>query len=659
MPKNLKKNNIPRNYVALKGSERRPSPKAKLLGPADAKETFSVTIVLRRRPGGPAVPPPAYFTKPPGQRRRMPENEFAAKYGASPADIGHVTKFAQEHGLTLVETNAARRSVVVSGTVAQMSEAFAVTLGRYRHTVVRSSHEKPRSETYRGRDGFIHVPKALADLIVGVFGLDNRRITKCGSGDPPNTNSITIPQVRGLYQFPTNTAAGQTIAIFSERGYQLSDVTNYFGTLPAGYPAPTITDITVDASNNGTEDLETTQDICIAATAAPGAAIAVYFTSYSQRGWVDLIGRVVTPIAGDPHCSVLSSSFGVSNADDVNGLMDEGISTSWVTAVHMALQDAAMQAVTVCIYSGDQGSGTTIGDGNAHVLYPASDPYVLAVGGTTIGNIVGSSFDEYVWNDTFNVQGFTPSGATGGGVSDFFTSTSVYASEFSYQAGAGVPVSINDGHVGRGVPDVAANASPNSGYPLNLANAAAQGLQNPIPMSGTSSSTPLWAGLIAVINAALGENIGFLNPTLYAIAPVGLRDIVGAPGPANNSFGGATGYPAGPGWDACTGWGSPNGQALLAALQMFFQKSITFVMQRTTFGQDEVAATPGGAFTQAFFIIVDGLTPADFPSGGITTLSPTQTQLNQWAPVIPDPAGTAGPTNITITPASVSSDDPS
>jgi kumamolisin len=405
-----KSTEIPKGYRRLEGSERRPAPKAEFLGPADPKEKLEVTIVLRRRPDGPPVPKFDYFaTTPPSQRRRMPTDEFAAKYGAAPSDIDRVTKFVKEHGLTVVEANAARRSVVVSGTVAQMSEAFAVTLGRYQHTVVRRRHEGPRTETYRGRDGFIHIPHELAEVIIGVFGLDNRRITKSGSGDPPNTTTITIPQVRGLYQFPTNSAAGQTIAIFSEAGYQTSDITNYFSTLPPGYPAVIPTDISVDASNDGSEDLETTQDICIAATAAPGAAIAVYFTSYTQQGWVDLIHRVVHPSAGDPQCSVLSSSFYVSNGDDANSLMNQGISTSWLTAVDTALQDAAIQGVTVCICSGDDGSDCGVGDGKAHVTFPASDPWVLGVGGTTVGNIIGSSFDEYVWNDTFNVTGFYPS----------------------------------------------------------------------------------------------------------------------------------------------------------------------------------------------------------------------------------------------------------
>jgi kumamolisin len=107
---------------------------------------------------------------------------------------------------------------------------------------------------------------------------------------------------------------------------------------------------------------------------------------------------------------------------------------------------------------------------------------------------------------------------------------------------------------------VAANASPNSGYPLIVGGSPSVG-------DGTSASAPLWAGLIAVINAARGENVGFVNPTLYQIGSSAFRDIVSPPGPADNGFNGVAGYPVSVGWDACTGWGSPNGTALLASLK--------------------------------------------------------------------------------------------
>ena len=130
----------------------------------------------------------------------------------------------------------------------------------------------------------------------------------------------------------------------------------------------------------------------------------------------------------------------------------------------------------------------------------------------------------------------------------------------TYQANANIPGSLNDGHQGRGVPDVAANASPNSGYPIFVGGNSSVG-------NGTSASAPLWAGLIAVINGALNTRVGFINPALYAVGASAFRSIAPVVVAADNGLNGVGGYPAGTGWDACTGWGSPNGIKLLAALQ--------------------------------------------------------------------------------------------
>jgi len=550
---------LPDGYVPVSGSERRPSKTAKLLGPADDAETFKVTIVLRRRPDGEPVPNFDYYAKtPPAQRKRLQLDEFAKKYGADPDEISKVTKFAEAAGLKVVETHAARRTVVVSGTVAQMNKAFALKLSRYEHTVSRNPQRnpKPQTETYRGRDGFVYVPKSIAGYIVGIFGLDNRRITKHAGPDPVNTVPLSVQQVTQLYNFPLNSAAGQTIAILSEAGYLPSDISSTFGGSP-----PSVVDITVDAGNNGSADGETTQDICIAAAAAPGANIAVYFTTYDQVGWVDLLHRVVHPNVGDPQCSVLSTSFYVSNGDELTELMNEGVSVSWLNAVTMQLEDAAVQGVTFCTVSGDYGVDTTSyggapSDGHQHVTYPGSDPWALCCGGTTIGNL-GATAQEWVWNDSFTFScfgsPFSGSGGTGGGVSSYFPKP-------SYQNGTVIPLSLNGGGSGRGVPDVSANSSPNSGYPITVGG-------NPCVGNGTSAAAPLWAGLIAVINAALGQNVGFINPYIYQFGSAIFRDILGAPGPVDNGLNGVPGYPAGPGWDACTGLGSPDGMALLTAFQ--------------------------------------------------------------------------------------------
>ena len=552
MPNPSASSKIPSGYRRLPGSERSAAPDAELIGPTSASDCISVSVVLRRRPDGPAVPDlSSYLSTPPSQRRRLSEGEFAERYGAAEDDIARVREFAERNDLEVTEVNAARRTVELSGTVEQFSRAFAVELNQYRRPAPeRRGREEAGTEFYRGREGFIHVPAALVEIIVGVFGLDNRSVSHRNAADPPNTNPVPLNQITQLYDFPANQATGQTIAIFSEGGYLASDISSNFGANP-----PVVTDVSVNATNGNFADPETTQDIVISASVAPGADVAVYFNDGTQQGWVKTVGRVVHPQLGDPVCSVLSSSWYILNGDD--SVLSSGVTAAFVTAVDQAFEDAAIQGVTVCIASGDTGSDSKVGDGNAHVQYPGSDPWVLSCGGTTIGNVIGTSFDEWVWNDA--------SGATGGGVSAIFPLP-------WYQVDAGVPGSVNDGHHGRGVPDVAANASVASGYPITVGGAS-------FPGNGTSASAPLWAGLIAVLNAALNENVGFVNPVLYALGSSVFRDIVAEPGAADNSLFGVPGYPAGPGWDACTGWGTPKGKALLAGLHGFYGPAIAVNLQ--------------------------------------------------------------------------------
>src|SRR5665213_731597 len=189
---------IPSKHVALEGSELRHSSATKYLGPADAGEKIRLTIVLRRRPDGQPMPTFDYYAKvPPNKRRRLSQDEFAARHGASPGDIEKVVKFCESHGLAVVQTHAARRTVAVTGTVAQMNETFAVKLGRYQRTIVDKPGKPPKTETYRSRDGSVHVPKDLAPVILGVFGLDNRRISKTNGTQnyPPQCSQLSVNQI--------------------------------------------------------------------------------------------------------------------------------------------------------------------------------------------------------------------------------------------------------------------------------------------------------------------------------------------------------------------------------------------------------------------------------------------------------------------------------
>jgi kumamolisin len=212
-----------------------------------------------------------------------------------------------------------------------------------------------------------------------------------------------------------------------------------------------------------------------------------------------------------------------------------------------AFADAAALGVTVTVAAGDNGSSDDPNEQTqVHCDFPASSPNALACGGTKlVGNT--SSFaisSEVVWNELASNEG-----AGGGGVSDVFPLP-------SYQANAGVPVSAAaGGGSGRGVPDVAGNADPVTGYLVVV-----DGQREPI--GGTSAVAPLWAGLIARLAQATGKRFGLLQPMLYAGAAAGAA----APGFNDVVQGNNGAYKAGPGWDACTGLGSPNGAALLELL---------------------------------------------------------------------------------------------
>ena len=535
---------IPTGYRRIQSSERRPAPGARLVGPADPHEMLTVTVSVRRRPDAPPLTDAAELAATPsGERRFLSREEFAEHYGASPADLDRVADFGRSHGLSVLETSVPKRTVLLSGTVEQMGRAFAVDLGRY----------ESKDETYRGREGHVHIPDDLADIVEGVFGLDNRQMARplfrvapeaaraaamgraeeLAEGAPMQaTVPLTPPQVAALYNFPTTpNAAGQTIGLFEfGGGYKLADIQAFFNWLKL--PMPAITSIGVDGATNSPgnpADVEVDLDIDVAGAAAPGAKIAVYFAPWTEQGWLDIVATAVHDAKNSP--SVLSISWGWPEHKTYGFTWTDGA----MQAVSARFYEATLLGVSVLAASGDHGSTCGMGDGKQHVLYPASDPYVTACGGTTISNVSGATFTETTWPDT------------GGGISDCFPLP-------VWQKYAHIPVSANDGHVGRGIPDIAGNADPSSGYQLYI-NGKPYG-----PVGGTSATAPLYAALVALLNANLHEPLGYLNPNLYAFAgPYVFRDI------ADNASNGA--YKAVAGWDACTGFGSLHGVALLTALR--------------------------------------------------------------------------------------------
>ncbi len=527
----------PKKRVTLAGSDRAVLHGARLVSAADPHERIEVTLFLR--PVSAATPASLERTGDlkPHEQRHLTRDQFEATHGADPKDVTKIDAFAHEYGLDVGDVNLAARTVILSGTVQALSEAFNVTLQMYDHP----------SGTYRGRTGGIEIPAELEGIIQGVFGLDNRPqarphmrpIHEQGGAWRNSQRGVSyLPtQVAKLYDFPASVnGQGQCIAIIElGGGYKIQDLNTYFQKL--GIATPHIAAVSVGGAHNAPTgnpngpDGEVMLDIEVAGAVAPGAKIAVYFAHNTDAGFLQAITKAIHDNVRKP--SVISISWGGPEAS---------WSTQALQAFDQAFQAAALMGVTVCAASGDDGSSDGVNDGLAHVDFPASSPNVLACGGTRLIASGQTITSETVWND-----GAT-GGATGGGISDFFTPPPAWQSKVN------LPPSANPGaQPGRGVPDVAGDADPVTGYQVRVDG------QDTV-IGGTSAVAPLWAGLVALLNQSLGKSVGFLNPWLYAKAtsvPGALHDIT----TGNNGA-----YHARTGWDACTGLGTSDGVKLLGAL---------------------------------------------------------------------------------------------
>ena len=559
----------PKKYQAVPGSHRTAPAGSKIVGELDPNDRLTITLHVRR-PGASENLHAQTLKQSkllPAKRKYLTRGQFAAMHGAEPADVAKITAFAHEHGLTVVESSRAKRSVKLSGTVQALTAAFRVELHKFRKANLR----------YRGRVGAISVPEELGGIVSGVHGFDNQPVARPhyrlreAPSDPrarkhrikknSSATHFTPLQVADLYKFPTDLdGSGQCIGVIALNdintttnqvtgaGYSASDLESFFSNL--NLPVPQVVAISVDGGANtpGADpnaDGEVTLDIEVAGAVAPGAKIAVYFTPNTSQGFIDAVTQAVHDAENAP--SVISISWGES---------EDSQPQQFVDGLAEALQDAATLGITVCTSAGDNGSADTPTndpsapwDGKPHVDFPSSSPYVLACGGTTLTGTGTTITSEVVWNDG-------PRGGAGGGASNLFARP-------DYQAAVSIPASPT-GKNGRGVPDVAGVADPETGYQIFVAGTQRVG-------GGTSAVAPLWAGLIARINqrlASIGSKpVGYLNPLIYrsAIADSGaFHDIVSGMNDITGTLNGL--YTAGPGWDAASGLGTPNGAKLLRAL---------------------------------------------------------------------------------------------
>ena len=516
------------SFVPLPGSERRALPQAEPAGAMDESERIEVTLVTRRRA--------ELRRDASGAPVRMSRAELQQRHGTNPADVEVVARSLSPFGLEVTGSDAGARRVTVAGPASAMSAAFGAEL-----SLVTSRAPGGRGEvTHRYREGGLRIPADLAGIVLAVLGLDNRpqaRSQARMADSAAATTSYTPPQVAEFYQFPLGTdGTGQTLGIIElGGGFSAADLSNYFSSL--GVSVPSVTAQGIDGASNVADqdpngaDGEVLLDIEVAGSVAPGAAQVVYFAPNTDQGFVD---AVTAAVHATPTPAAVSISWGQSE-------------DSWTpqarSALDAAIADGVALGVTVCVAAGDNGSGDGVTDGNPHVDFPASSPHALACGGTSLqGNpATGVITAETTWNDGPAGGG----GAGGGGVSDTF-------GQPAWQADAGVPATAG-GASGRGVPDVAGNADPATGYQVLV-----DGQQAVI--GGTSAVAPLWAGLICRLAQATGSKFGLVQETLYA----GIQPGQDVPGFQDITTGNNGAYSAGPGWDACTGLGSPNGTALLS-----------------------------------------------------------------------------------------------
>ena len=506
--------------VALEGSHRSMPHGARMLGRTDPGTSITVSLYLNPRDDGAEAAPT-------GTRAERLASMTASRTSLHAADIAAVEAFAREHALTVSEVLPAQRLVRLSGPASAMQAAFHTEL----HNVEHDGHR------YRMRQGQLSVSGSIAPLIQSVLGLDDRPVAKPRFVIKPRaqgTDTAHLPnEVGTLYNFPTGVdGTGHNIALI-ELGGGYNDADNAQAFSAMGVKAPTVTSVSVDGATNSTgtdADGEVALDIQVAGGNAPGANIVVYFTTNTDQGFADAINQAAHDTANAP--SVISISWGGP---------ESGWTTQATATMNTAIQDAGTLGVSVFVASGDSLATDGVDDGSAHVDFPASSPYAIGCGGTNIATSGTTVTAETVWNDGDS--------GTGGGISDLFDVP-------SFQANVTLPASVNAGRKGRGVPDVAGDAAPATGYTIVL-NGATQ------TVGGTSAVAPLWASLTALINQSLNRNTGFFLPTLYADRS-GLREITSG---NNKPQGSKIGYDAGPTWNACTGLGRPDGAGVLASLR--------------------------------------------------------------------------------------------
>lgn len=476
--------------------------------------------------------------KPVQLRRYIGASQLAGAHGSHADDIASVSRWATAAGLRVRRLHGATSTLDVSGSVGALARAFAVT-------IERRVEREPRSgavRVYRDHSEELSVPQSLDGIVTAAFGLSNRPVATPRLARLPRgvmaSYSYTADQVAEVYDFPTLPDGGANTRItvgIAELGgaLQRADVAAF----TAVHPRLRVVEEAVQGwgplSDPFGPDTEVALDwqviAGVLARCAPQAdvLIVIKYAPNTDRGFTNLEAAFASD--GRDY-SAVSTSWGAPEDQWSPAAMD---------AMDRAFQLGAVRGIVHSVAAGDNGSTDARNDGLQHADHPASAPNAVGCGGTSLIADGGRRIREEAWNELRIGQG-----ATGGGVSTHFSIP-------RYQAAAGIrPVCADSGTPGRGVPDVAGNADPLTGYVIHH-----RGVDTVV--GGTSAVAPLWAALFALISASTDHRLGNVLPLLYASRDRAFTDI-------DRGDNGA--YQAHAGWDAATGLGAPVGRALQAGL---------------------------------------------------------------------------------------------
>ncbi|HEY3914302.1 MAG TPA: choice-of-anchor tandem repeat GloVer-containing protein, partial [Verrucomicrobiae bacterium] len=545
---------------------------------------LALGLPLRDHAGLSALLRDLYDPASPSYHKYITSRQFAERFGPSVGDYRKLADFATGHGLKIMGTHDNRTLLDVSGSAGDIEKAFHVRMQVYQHPT--------ECRTFHAPDGD---PSIDLDLpVLGVYGLDNYVVPRpmnlksafdstnaptFASGSGPGGNYIGYDFRAAYAPGVSLTGAGQTVGLLEFDGYYPSDIAQYLSV--AKLPNVPITNILVDGFSGapGPNEIEVVLDIDMAICMAPGMSQMIVYEGLGQHP-DDVLNRMAT----DNLARQLSSSWGFGSAVDPNR--------------EQIYEQYAAQGQTMFQASGDSGAYSS------GAFPPSDDPNVTVVGGTLLSTSGpgGPWAGETAWSDS------------GGGSSVVFPIP-------TWQAGVSTPQNGGSSTF-RNIPDIAAISD------VSIWLVAFNGEQGAV--GGTSAAAPIWVGFAALANQQAAEEskppLGFINPTIYAIGRSAsymsaFHDVT----TGNNTNGlSPTNFFAGPGYDLCTGWGTPNGSNLINALLA---------------PPDAVQIFPPGGLTS------EGGAGGPFspPSQGVTLTNIGATNLN-WA------AGSVAPW-LTVSPA--------